>query len=123
MCAFIRICAVQRGAVECPAAAPQAQPVHHPPHEVPERAPERRRGEVVDEGVQAHVESAGEHGVLAPRGALPVDVAHHMRQVVGPEADDKHQHGSHSQADGPVALTQADVGQPRQDADEVDVAE
>lgn len=88
-----------------------------------EHAPDSHRGEVEDDGVQAGVDGTGQECVHPPIGTLPVDKAHYVWQVVGREADDKHQQGPQRQADGPLRFLGVDAGQLREDPDEVDVAE
>lgn len=55
-------------------AGPEASllPCRQPAKDATERAPQRRRGQVVDEEVQAGVEGTNEDGHIAPLGLTPV---------------------------------------------------
>lgn len=81
------------------------------------------RGEVKDHRVQTGVERAGDECQVSPLFAPVVHVAHHMGDVVGREADGKHQQGDHRQPHGPQTALTGNAGQLGQDSDEVDVAE
>ena len=77
------------------------------PEAVTEHASDRRR-EVEDDGVQAGIDGTGEQRYITPTLALFPNEPHHMGNGVGSKAEGKHQ--------------QLDVGQRRQNADEVDIA-
>jgi len=105
-----------------------------PPHRAPYLAPHgrphpahgplhRRGGEVEDDGVKGGVEAGEEQRVGPPARASSLGEAHHVRDIVGREADPKVDDGGQGQAHGPVLLLRWDVWPGQESPHEVDVAE